>query len=85
MDNKKSAKIIRRLQGTVVSEKMDKTCVVEVVNFKWHPKYGKQYKKSKKYKVHDEKNQVKVGNVVIFQECRPISRDKRWRLIKIVK
>lgn len=85
MENKKSVKILRKLQGNVVSEKMNKTCIVEVVNFKWHPKYKKQYKLSKKYKVHDEKNQAKAGNVVIFQECRPISRDKRWRLIKIVK
>jgi len=85
MESKKSKKNLRRFQGIVVSDKMDKTRVVEITNLKWHPKYKKQYKVSKKYKIHDEKNQAKVGNEVIFQECRPLSKDKRWRLIKIVK
>ena len=84
MANKKPIKIVRKLQGIVTSDKMDKTCVVKVTNLKWHSKYHKQYKISKKYKVHDPKNQAKTGNQVIFQECRPLSKDKRWRLIKIV-
>ncbi|MCX6745026.1 MAG: 30S ribosomal protein S17 [Candidatus Parcubacteria bacterium] len=85
MESNKSKKNTRRFQGIVVSDKMDKTRVVVITNLKWHPKYKKQYKVSKKYKIHDEKNQAKVGNEVIFQECRPLSKDKRWRLIKIVK
>jgi len=85
MINEKKVKKIRKFQGVVVSDKMDKTRIVKIDNLKWHPKYKKQYKVSKKYKVHDEKNQAKVGNLIIFQECRPISRDKRWRLIKIIK
>jgi small subunit ribosomal protein S17 len=75
----------RRFQGTVVSDKMDKTIVVLVTRIKEHPKYHKRYKVQKKYKVHDEKNEAKVGDEVIFEECRPISKEKRWRLIKIVK
>jgi len=80
----KNIKNRRKLKGSVVSDKMKKTIVVEVVTMKMHPKYKKQYKISKKYKVHDEKNEAKTGQEVIFQECRPISRDKKWRLIKIV-
>lgn len=85
MKNNKAVKFVRKLQGIVTSDKMDKTCVVQVTNLKWHTKYHKQYKLSKKYKVHDPKNMAKTGNLVIFQECRPLSKDKRWRLIKIVK
>ncbi|MCX6740582.1 MAG: 30S ribosomal protein S17 [Candidatus Parcubacteria bacterium] len=85
MGSQKTKKIIRQFQGIVTSDKMDKTRVVIVSAFKWHPKYKKQYKSSKKYKVHDEKNLSRAGNEVIFQECRPLSKDKRWRLIKIVK
>jgi small subunit ribosomal protein S17 len=85
MEKTKSVKKIRKFQGVVVGEKMDKTRIVEVTNLKWHPKYKKQYKVSKRFKIHDEKNQAKSGNLVIFQECRPLSRDKRWRLIKILK
>lgn len=75
----------RKIQGVVKSAKMAKTIVVEVVNFKVHPKYKKQYKVNKKFKVHDEKNLAKPGDRVIFQECRPISKEKKWRLISIVK
>lgn len=85
MESRKSKKIIRRFQGVVTSDKMDKTRVVIVSSYKWHPKYRKQYKSSKKYKIHDEKNLSRLGNEVIFQECRPISKDKHWRLIKVVK
>ena len=80
------AKILnkRKLQGEVVSKKMAKTIVVKVTRMKMHPKYKKQYKISKKYKVHDEKQAAIVGNEVIFGECRPLSKEKKWRLIKIV-
>lgn len=85
MDNKNTTKVSRKLTGIVTSDKMDKTCIVEVTRLKWHSKYHKQYKYSKKYSVHDSKNEAKIGNQVIFQECRPLSRNKKWRLIKIVK
>ncbi|MFA6307850.1 MAG: 30S ribosomal protein S17 [Patescibacteria group bacterium] len=75
----------RKFEGEVASDKMDKTVVVLVTSIKTHPKYKKQYKSSKKYKAHDEKNEYKVGDKVIIEECRPISKDKRWRVIKKVK
>lgn len=75
----------RRFKGIVVSDKMDKTVVVKIDRIKVHPVYKKRYKVSKKYKVHDQKNEAKVGDQVIFEECRPLSRDKRWRLIEIKK
>lgn len=74
-------KIIRSFTGTVVSDKMDKTIVVRVDQVRWHPKYGKQFKRSVRYKVHDEKNEAKVGDVVTFIASRPYSREKRWRLV----
>lgn len=77
-------KIKRKFQGIVVSDKMDKTIVVKVERIKKHPKYKKRYKVYKKFKVHDEKNEAKVGDKVIFEEYRPISREKRWRLVKII-
>lgn len=75
----------RRFKGVVVSHRMDKTAVVKVQEIKVHPKYGKRYKVSEKYKVHDEKNEYRVGDGVIFEECRPISREKRWRMIGKVR
>jgi small subunit ribosomal protein S17 len=68
-------------QGVVVSDKMKKTIVVRVDRMKIHPKYLKQYKQSRKFKVHDEKGEYKVGDVVRFIETRPLSKDKRWRVI----
>ncbi len=75
----------KNFQGTVVSHRMDKTAVARVDRIKAHSKYRKRYRTSKKYKVHDEKNECKTGDIVIFEECRPISKEKRWRLVKIVK
>lgn len=74
----------RKFKGVVVSRKMNKTAVIRVDRIKVHPKYGKRYRISKKYKVHDEKNECKTGDIVIFLECRPLSREKRWRLVKIM-
>ncbi len=71
----------RKLKGVVVSDKMDKTVVVEVKTMKVHPKYGKRYISSKKYKCHDEKNEILTGDKVTIVECRPISKDKTWRII----
>jgi small subunit ribosomal protein S17 len=75
----------RRFRGIVISDKMDKTIVVKVERTKEHPKYKKRYKVSKKFKVHDEKNEARVGQRVVFEECRPISKEKRWRLVQIQK
>jgi small subunit ribosomal protein S17 len=77
--------IRRRFTGIVVSDKSDKTILVQVDSVKKHPKYQKRYTVSHKYKVHDEKNEYKVGDKVLFVECRPLSRDKRWRVIKSAK
>lgn len=74
-------KIKRSFTGKVVSDKMDKTIVVLVTRIKVHPKYHKRYKVSKKYKVHDPENRFKVGDKVKFIECRPLSREKRWKVI----
>ncbi len=76
------ALISRRFQGVVVSDQNDKTVVVKVESVKKHPKYQKRYTVSRKYKVHDETNQYHVGDKVTFIECRPLSRDKRWRVVK---
>jgi len=71
----------KRLGGVVVSDKMDKTVVVKVSTLKKHKKYKKRYKFSKTYKAHDELNHFKEGDTVEIVECRPLSRDKRWRVI----
>ncbi len=70
----------RKLQGIVVSNKMQKTVVVEVERIKEHPKYRKRFKVHKKYKAHAEKN-YNIGDKVIIEECSPISKDKKWRVI----
>ena len=69
------------LSGIVVSDKMDKTVVVSVSRFVKHPKYGKFYKINKKYKAHDEENKYKIGDKVEITETRPISKDKRFRVV----
>lgn len=75
-------RIISKKTGVVVSDKADKTIVVAITDFKTHPKYLKKYKSTKKYKVHDEKNQYKTGYKVDFVECRPISKDKKWKVVE---
>lgn len=79
--NKKKKVIRKKFSGIVVSDKMDKTIIVRIDRVKIHPKYKKRYSVSKRYKVHDEKNKFKVDDKVIFIECRPLSKDKRWRVI----
>lgn len=71
--------------GTVVSDKMDKTVVAVVKVTKKHPIYKKYIKHSKKYKVHDEKNECGVGDIIRFRETRPISKDKCFRLVEIIE
>ena len=73
------------LQGVVVSDKMNKTIVVEVETHKRHPKYAKRIKYSNKYYAHDEKNEAKVGDVVTIMGCRPLSATKRFLLVSIDK
>jgi small subunit ribosomal protein S17 len=73
--------IKKRFFGIVISDKMAKTLVVSVDRVKVHPKYKKRYTVSKKYKVHDEKGSYKEGDSVSFIECRPLSKDKKWRVI----
>jgi small subunit ribosomal protein S17 len=73
--------ISKKFSGVVVSDKNDKTIIVKVETVKVHPKYKKRHVVSRRYKVHDETNQYKTGDKVIFIECRPLSRDKRWRVL----
>ncbi len=72
----------RSREGVVVSDKMEKTVVVAVSRSKVHPKYLKRYRITKKFKAHDQKNEYKVGDKVLICECRPLSREKRWRVVK---
>ncbi|MBU0552698.1 30S ribosomal protein S17 [Myxococcota bacterium] len=69
--------------GVVVSDKMDKTLVVQIDRLVLHPIYRKYIRQRVKYKVHDERNQARVGDTVLIEECRPLSRHKRWRLKEI--
>ena len=71
----------KQLTGKVVSDKMQKTVVVEVESMREHPKYRRRYKVHKNYKAHDEKGEYKVGDKIIIEECRPLSKDKRWKVI----
>jgi small subunit ribosomal protein S17 len=71
--------------GKVVSNKMDKTIVVAVETYKKHDLYHKRIKYTKKFKAHDENNEAAIGDTVVIMETRPLSKDKRWRLIKIVE
>lgn len=83
MTNKNIIK--RKMTGKVVSAKMQKTVVVVVNRLKEHPRYKKRYVVSKRYKAHNENPEVKEGDKVLIEETRPISRDKRWRVVEILK
>lgn len=72
-------------QGYVVSDKMDKTVVVAIEESVRHSLYGKSVKRTKKFKAHDEANECNVGDLVRIMETRPLSKDKRWRVVKIVE
>jgi small subunit ribosomal protein S17 len=74
----------KRLTGSVVSDKMEKTVVVRVERMVRHPRYGKVLRRAKKYKAHDEKN-CHVGDVVRIVESRPLSREKRWVVERVLK
>ena len=71
--------------GTVVSDKMDKTVVVAIEDFVRHPLYGKAVKRTKKVKAQDENNECRIGDRIRIMETRPISKQKRWRLVEIVE
>jgi small subunit ribosomal protein S17 len=71
--------------GVVVSDKMDKTVVVEVERLMAHPKYHKVISRSKRLKAHDENNECRVGDRVLLMETRPLSKDKRWRVVEILE
>jgi len=70
--------------GTVVSDRMEKTVVVSIERLVKHPVYGRYVRRRTKFKVHDELNACKIGDVVRFMETRPISKDKRWRFVEFV-
>lgn len=84
-DNNKQIKtkniLHKKFNGIVISDRMAKTIVVKVDLVKIHPKYKKRYIASSKYKVHDEKNHYKVGDKVTFIECRPLAKEKKWRVL----
>ena len=72
-------------EGIVISDKMERTAVVRVEGFVRHPVYGKTMKRFVKFKVHDEENVCKLGDKVIIMETRPLSRDKRWRVVEVIR
>ena len=76
---------MRKLKGLIVSDRMQKTVVVRVDTLKLHPKYKKKYKVMKKFKAHDEKGEYKKGDSVVIQETRPISKEKRWKVVELLK
>ena len=80
-----SEKLQRTLQGTVTSDKMDKSITVTIERRVKHPLYGKIIKRSTKLAVHDENNECSTGDTVTIEQCRPISKNKSWRLVKVVE
>ena len=80
-----SEKVLRIQTGSVVSDKMDKSAVVMIERKVKHPIYGKFMKKSTKLHIHDEDNECGVGDTVQISECRPISKTKSWKLVKVVE
>jgi len=74
----------RTWEGTVISDNMDKTVVVEVGRLVAHPLYGKVLRKTQKFKAHDENNQCHVGDRVRMVKCRPLSKEKTWRVVQIL-
>jgi small subunit ribosomal protein S17 len=79
-----SESVIRTLQGTVVSDKMDKSITVAIERKVKHPIYGKYIKRTTKLHVHDEENQCKIGDKVSIKECRPLSKTKSWTLVDVL-
>jgi small subunit ribosomal protein S17 len=80
-----SKKNFRELKGVIVSTKMQKTVVVEVNTSKAHKLYKKRYTTSKRYKAHDENNDYKMGDKVLIRQIRPLSKEKRWTVVRLIK
>lgn len=80
--SKSAIAVKKKLTGKVVSDKMDKTVVVNVTRYVAHKKYGKYYKIDKRYKAHDEANEYKVGDMVVIEESRPLSKDKNFVVVQ---
>jgi small subunit ribosomal protein S17 len=76
--------IKREMTGTITSDKMDKTVVVTVERLEKHPVFQKYIRRRSKFKAHDEKNECRLGDKVLIQECRPLSKDKCWRVVSIL-
>ena len=85
MTTVQTTKTHRRFQGVVTSTKMQATAVVSIDRRIAHKKYGKYFTVSRKFKIHNPDNIAQLGDVVEFEECRPLSRDKRWRYISTVR
>jgi len=83
--SEQSTSLKRTLEGVVVSDKMDKTVVVTVQRLTPHPLYGRVLRRSAKYKAHDEANDCHEGDRVQIQECRPLSKDKCWRVVQVLE
>ncbi|MEI6040350.1 MAG: 30S ribosomal protein S17 [Candidatus Berkelbacteria bacterium] len=84
LEKVKATKTVKRLVGLVVSDKMDKTVLVQITEKFTHPMYGKVYSKNRKLQAHDEKNEFKVGDKVEITESRPYSKNKSWQVTKLV-
>ena len=85
MADQENSKVARSLTGKVVSDKMNKTVTVLVERRAKHPLYGKVIRLSKKYHAHDEENGCHEGDTVIIEECRPLSRTKAWKVVRVVE
>lgn len=85
MDEKQVQRRKKVLQGVIVSDKMEKTAVVIVERTVQHPLYKRTVKKTKKYKIHDEQNVCRIGDRVRLIECKPVSKDKCWRLLDVIQ
>jgi small subunit ribosomal protein S17 len=85
MSEEQTQSVARALTGTVVSDKMNKTVTVLVERKVKHPLYGKIIRLSKKYHAHDENNEYQLGDTVVIEECRPLSRTKAWRVARLIE
>jgi len=83
--SEQSAADNRTLQGRVVSDKMDKSITVEIERRVKHPLYGKFVRKTTKVHAHDENNDCQIGDLVIVEQCRPVSKTKKWRYVKLIE
>lgn len=76
---------MRRIKGVIVSDTMQKTVVVRADRLKPHPTYAKRYRVSRKFKAHDPERTYRAGDIVVIEETRPLSREKRWRVVELVR